>query len=183
MGARGIHLQGMNMTISEYKETLQKPLRPRAICFLVRGDEILLGRKKEGFGKGNWVGVGGKIEEGETIEQGIIRELKEEIGVDATNLKKIAVLNFYFPHVKDEGWNQRVHAFIADSWSGEPVESDEIYPQWFRRDAIPFGDMWDDARYWLQEAIAGKEISADFVIDDQLKVVDKEINDGLWNIR
>lgn len=171
------------MTIDEYKQTLRKPLRPRAICFLVRGDEILLGRKKEGFGKGNWVGAGGKIEEGETIEEGIVRELREEIGIEAANLKKIAVLNFYFPHVGDESWNQRVHAFVADSWSGEPTESEEIFPQWFHKDAIPFDGMWDDARYWLRDALNSKEISADFLIDDQLKVIDKEITEGLWDVR
>lgn len=171
------------MTIDEYKQILRKPLRPRAICFLVRGDQILLGKKKEGFGKGNWVGVGGKIEEGETIEEGIARELREEISIAVMNLKKIAVLNFYFPHVSDESWNQRVHAFVADSWSGEPIESGEIFPQWFHRDAIPFEGMWDDARYWLREALDGRELSADFLIDNQLKVTDKSITEGLWNIR
>lgn len=171
------------MTIDEYKQTVVKSLRPRAICFLVRGDQILLGKKKEGFGKGNWVGVGGKIEEGETVEQGIVRELQEEIGIEATDLKKIAVLNFYFPHVADESWNQRVYAFTAGSWNGEPTESEEIFPQWFHRDAIPFDGMWDDARYWLYEALDGKEISADFLIDDRLKVIDKSITEGLRDIR
>ena len=171
------------MTIDEYKQMLRKSLRPRAICFLVRGSEILLGRKKEGFGKGNWVGVGGKIEEWETIEQGIIRKLKEEVGIEAPNLKKIAVINFYFPHVSDESWNQRVHAFVADSWNGEPTESEEIFPQWFHKDAIPFNSMWDDAQYWLLQALGGNELSAEFVFNDQLKVLDRSIITGLWSIR
>ena len=86
---------------------------------------------------------------------------------------------FYFPHIDDESWNQRVHAFTADSWSGEPVETQEILPQWFDRDAIPFDDMWDDARYWLFHALGGREFSADFLFDDQLKVIDKSIREGL----
>lgn len=171
------------MTIGEYKLTLRKPLRPRAICFLMRGDEILLGRKKEGFGKGNWVGVGGKVEEGETIEQGVVRELQEEIGVKATNLEKIAVLNFYFPYVDDESWNQRVHAFISNSWEGEPKETEEISPQWFNKNEIPLNGMWDDARHWLHDALDGKRLSAEFIINDQLKVADKSIIEGLWDVR
>ena len=41
-------------------------------------NEILLGMKKRGFGTGKWNGFGGKIENGESAEQGAIRELEEE---------------------------------------------------------------------------------------------------------
>ena len=39
------------------------------LCFLLRKDEILLAKKKYGFGVGKWNGVGGKVEKGETIEE------------------------------------------------------------------------------------------------------------------
>lgn len=165
------------MTIDEYKQTLCNLLRPRAICFLMRGNEVLLGKKKEGFGKGNWVGIGGKIESGETIEQGLVRELQEEIGVVPMNFKKIAVIDFYFPHVPDESWNQQVHAFSADSWEGEPVETEEILPRWFSRDALPFEGMWADAQHWLPAALGGRELSADFLFDDTFKILDKSVQE------
>jgi len=165
------------MTIDDYKQTLRKPLRPRAICFLTREGEVLLGKKKEGFGKGNWVGIGGKIEPGETIEQGVIRELQEEIGVVVSNPRKIAVLDFYFPHVGDESWNQQVHAYIADSWSGEIRETKEILPKWFSKDDLPFDAMWADARHWLPAALGGAEISADFLFDGMLGILDSSIRE------
>ena len=44
------------------------------LLFLRRGaDEVLLGLKKRGFGKGKWGGFGGKIEKRETPKEGIIR--------------------------------------------------------------------------------------------------------------
>ncbi len=165
------------MTIDEYKQTLHNPLRPRAICFLLREGEVLLGKKKEGFGEGKWVGIGGKVESGETIEQGLTRELQEEIGIVPTNLKKIAVIDFYFPHVSDESWNQQVHAFVADSWEGEPKETEEILPQWFNKDDLPFERMWADAQHWLPVALNGQEISADFLYDDTFKILDKSVQE------
>jgi len=56
------------------------------LCFLLKGDEILLAVKKQslsgfGAGIGKWNGVGGKVDEGETIRFAAIRELNEEVGV------------------------------------------------------------------------------------------------------
>ncbi len=38
------------------------------LCFFERGDEVLLGMKKRGFGVGLWNGFGGKVEAGEAVE-------------------------------------------------------------------------------------------------------------------
>jgi 8-oxo-dGTP pyrophosphatase MutT (NUDIX family) len=53
------------------------------VCFITRLSDdgvrqVLLGRKKTGLGSGNIVGMGGKIEEGETPLQAIVREIEEE---------------------------------------------------------------------------------------------------------
>ena len=46
-----------------------------------QGEKVLLGMKKRGFGQGRWNGFGGKLHEGETIEQAAKRETFEEAGV------------------------------------------------------------------------------------------------------
>lgn len=59
------------------------PTKPLTNTFLLRRNsvtnqlEVLLGKKKRGWMVGIWNGFGGKVENGETIEQGAIRELKE----------------------------------------------------------------------------------------------------------
>ena len=58
-----------------------KPLRPRTVVFLLRGTEVLLGLKKKGFGENYLVGIGGKVEDGETIEEAAKREVAEEVHV------------------------------------------------------------------------------------------------------
>jgi 8-oxo-dGTP pyrophosphatase MutT (NUDIX family) len=105
-----------------------KLLRPRTVTFLLRGTEVLLGLKKQGFGKHYLLGIGGKVENGETIEEAAKREVVEEISVLLPEIQKVGVLNFYFPHIADGSWNQQVHVYSATKWEGEPQESEEIKP-------------------------------------------------------
>ena len=51
------------------------------LCIPIKENGVLLGLKKRGFGSGRWNGFGGKVEEGETIEQATLRELDEEVGI------------------------------------------------------------------------------------------------------
>ncbi len=168
------------METTTYTSNLKKSMQPRTICFLLKKDSILLGMKKEGFGKGKWVGVGGKVENNESIEAAAIREVHEEIycNIDIEQLRKVAVVNFYFPHVADESWNQRVHVFTTEKWVGEPKESPEIKPQWFLKKDIPFYSMWDDAKFWLPEVLNGGELTADFIFDESLRVIDHKTEEN-----
>jgi mutator protein MutT len=135
-----------------------------SLLFLRKENEVLLAMKKRGFGEGRWNGVGGKVEEGETIESAMIRETQEEINVTPTTFEKVADIRFdeYF---KGERTLMHVHIFIATKWQGEPEESEEMKPQWFAIDTIPYDAMWNDDAYWLPQVLAGKKVSADFQLD------------------
>ena len=145
-----------------------------SLLFLQRDDEILLAMKKRGFGEGRWNGVGGKVEAGESIEQAMVRETQEEIGVTPTTYEKVADIRFdeYF---KGEPTLMHVHVFIASAWTGEPTESEEMAPQWFNVADIPYSDMWSDDVYWLPEVLKGNKISADFKLDATDVIIDHTI--------
>jgi 8-oxo-dGTP diphosphatase len=147
-----------------------KQLRPRTLTFLLKETDVLLGLKKKGFGKNYLLGIGGKVEHGETIEEAAKREVIEEISVRLPELQKVGVLNFYFPHIEDESWDQQVHVFTATRWEGEPQESEEIKPAWFQKANIPYEDMWDDAQYWLPQLLTGQSIEGEFIFNQTLKV-------------
>ena len=51
------------------------------LCFIYQHPKVLLGMKKRGFGAGRWNGFGGKVRDGETIEEATKREMKEEVGI------------------------------------------------------------------------------------------------------
>ena len=128
------------------------------IVLFVKDNTILLAMKKRGHGSGKWNGTGGKSLPGETIEQAAIREAQEEIGMIPVSLKKVGHITFIFPPEKN--FNHQSTVFTCDKWEGEPVESEEMRPQWFEIENIPYSEMWESDRHWLPKVLAGKLIVA-----------------------
>lgn len=151
-------------------------LRNSTLVFLItkRGDvieRICLAMKKRGFGKGRWNGAGGKVEAGETVEDAAKREVEEEIGVTLEGIEKVAELEFTFPH--NPAFDQRVHVYTSEEWGGEITESEEMKPEWFMVEEVPFKDMWADDEFWLPFVIAGEKVRGAFTFAEG-DVVEKQ---------
>lgn len=147
------------------------------LCILHQNTQILLGMKKRGFGEGKWNGFGGKVEVGETIEESAIREMREEAGIEVQELVKMGILDFEF-----EGDPQllEVHVFRTESFTGTPAESEEMKPEWFHVDNIPFAQMWSDDIHWIPLLLTGKKFKGKFlfgklnnILEQELRVVEK----------
>lgn len=138
------------------------------LCFIHDDDKILLGMKKRGFGEGHWNGFGGKPQVGESLEAAAKREVVEEIGVEVMQLDKRGVLNFQNQGDKDL---IEVHVFRVIDYAGEPVESEEMRPQWFKIDEIPFDTMWVDDQYWIPLYLANKLFQGSFLFRDFKEVL------------
>ncbi len=158
------------MRIKEYEQSLSQPLRQATVTLFLRDDEVLLAMKKRGFGVGKWNGVGGKQNQGEEIADTAAREAEEEIGVKPLDLKKVAVFNYLFP--ENEGWGQQVHIFTATKWEGEPVESEEMQPKWFKIEDVPFAEMWVDDKVWMPKVFAGAIFRGSFMFGKNEKIDD-----------
>ncbi len=128
-------------------------VRILTLAYLLKDDSICYAMKKRGFGEGNLNGYGGKLEDGEEIEEGIVREVEEESGVTITreDLEKIAVIEFFF----QDGTHLEVHTFFLRSWVGEPRETEEMSPEWFAYADIPYERLWADDIHWLPFALRG----------------------------
>ena len=118
------------------------------LLYLLKGTQVLIAKKKRGFGVGKYNGIGGKLEPGETVEQAMIRETQEEIGVTPINYKKCGVLDFDM-YYKGEHILETVHVFICDVFNGEPCETEEMQPAWFDLKAIPYDGMYPTDKMWL----------------------------------
>lgn len=136
-------------------------------------DQICLAMKKRGFGVGRYNGVGGKLEDGETPEQAIIRETKEEINVIIEKPQKVAEISFSF--LSNPDWDQKVYVYLATQWQNDPTESEEMKPEWFDIKDIPYDQMWPDDIFWLPEIINGKMIRGAFIFDEGDIIVDKQV--------
>ena len=128
--------------------------------------------KKRGFGAGKWNGFGGKIKNGEKIEEAAKRELKEEVGINASEMEKIGVINFEFTN-NDE--MPEVHFFRVKKWSNEPAETEEMKPQWFDIKNIPYDSMWPDDKFWLPLFLEGKNFRGKFLFDDYNKIIEHKL--------
>ncbi|OIO47657.1 MAG: hypothetical protein AUJ33_01185 [Parcubacteria group bacterium CG1_02_40_25] len=128
--------------------------------------------KKRGFGAGRWNGFGGKVLPLEKVEDAMEREMQEEAGVELKDLRKVGIIDFEF---KDNPEILQVHLFRSNDFFGEPIESEEMKPQWFHVDEIPFDDMWPDDRYWIPLFLSGKKFKGKFLFGESDVISDKEL--------
>lgn len=152
------------------------PAAPKVmtLCMIVQNGHILLGMKKRGFGAGRWNGFGGKVQPDESIESAAIREVREEAGIEVASLDKHGVIDFSFDY---QPLRITAHIFRAAEFSGEPRESEEMAPEWFPIDAIPYDAMWKSDTIWLPRLLEGKRFSGslrfsegDIVVEDNIRV-------------
>lgn len=150
------------------------------LAIIRRDSEVLLGMKKRGFGAGKWNGFGGKVEPDETVEAAARRELREEAGIEAAELERIGILDFKFqgnPEILE------VHVFRGERFSGEPREGEEMRPQWFDADAIPYGEMWPDDRLWLPLFLEGRKFKGRFLFGPSNEIIEQELSETLFDNR
>lgn len=146
------------------------------LLFLLKDDQILLAMKKRGFGADRYNGIGGKIDPGETVEQALIRECQEEIEVTPTEFHKVAEHDFTQTE-SNEPWRMYVHAYLCTKWEGEPKETEEMAPEWFKIADIPYDNMWQDDIYWLPKVLEGKKLFCKFSFDEADNMLTHDIRE------
>lgn len=132
------------------------------LALVSESERVLLAMKKRGFGEGRYNGFGGKLHAGETIEQAAIREMEEEGGIRPLSLTKVGVLEFSFATVPLE---LEVHIFKVIGYEGVVIETEEMRPEWFLWDDVPYDQMWPDDRLWVPLFRVGKLFRGQFLFD------------------
>ena len=144
------------------------------LVIIHKDNQVLLGMKKRGFGMGKWNGFGGKVTEGEAIKEAAKRELFKEAEITVTQLEKLGVLDFSWQaNPKDI---LEVNIFKATDFLGEPKETEEMKPQWFKASEIPFEKMWEDDKYWLPLFLENKKFAGKFLFNEKNIIVSQTLN-------
>jgi NAD+ diphosphatase len=106
-------------------------IHPCVIVLVQRGDEFLLVRKPE-WAAGRFSLVAGFVDFGESLEECVVREVKEETGLTVGDIRYIGSQNWPFP-------SQLMAGFVASYRSGEiNVDGDELEDAgWFSRERMP----------------------------------------------
>lgn len=143
-------------------------------CYIKKDSKMLMLHriKKENDVHWNkWVGLGGKLEKGESPEDCIIREVYEESGLKIQNPSLKGILTF--PSFKDgEDWI--VFLYTASEFTGELIDSPEGVLKWVGEDRIPDLNLWEGDRLFLDWMMKYNLFSAKIVYDNG-KLVDYKL--------
>ncbi|GFO38907.1 7,8-dihydro-8-oxoguanine triphosphatase [Plakobranchus ocellatus] len=106
----------------------------------------------------------------------LIRELLEESGVVANSLSRVGLINFEF---ENDPVILEVHIFKTSDYTGKPVETEEMRPQWYEEESVPFDKMWPDDHIWFPYMLNNKMFEAyflfqgmDIIVSHWIKEVD-----------
>ena len=118
------------------------------LCYIEKdGKYLMLHRvvKDKDVNKGKWIGVGGHFEEGESPEECVLREVKEETGYTLTSFHYRGQLTFI---CGDE--MEYISVFTADGFTGEPIACDEGVLEWIPKEEIRKLNLWEGDKLFLQ---------------------------------
>ena len=146
------------------------------LLFLVRDGQVCFAEKQKKIGAGRLNGFGGKVEPGETIEQAMIRETEEEIGITPTAYKQMGEVLFHNPSDDEAMRRMRVYVFTATEWTGEPAETDEMKrPVWYGIDQVPYDKMLAGDQIWLPYVLQGRPVKAFIRFNDDWSLAEQRV--------
>lgn len=124
-------------------------MRETTLCYIENdGCYLMLHRtKKKNDGSfEKWLGVGGKIELGESPEECILRETKEETGLNLTDYKYRGKVNFYSNQWEDE----IMYLYTATGYTGQMIECNEGELQWIPMNQVMNLKLWEGDKIFLK---------------------------------
>ena len=132
------------------------------LCYIKRDGKTLMvhrNKKPNDIHEGKWNGLGGKFEPGESPEECVIREVREESGLEIQNPHLHGLL--IFTNFKGNDWY--VFVFTAREFSGELTDtSPEGRLDWVEDDRLTSLNLWESDKIFFPWIEAGSFFSAKF---------------------
>ncbi len=119
------------------------------LCYIEKdGAYLMLHRTKKSNdeNRDKWIGIGGKFEEGESPEDCLLREVREETGLCLTAFRYRGIITFVSDAVPG---TEYMHLFTSSEFSGEIKECDEGDLQWLDKNEFLHLPMWEGDRIFL----------------------------------
>jgi 8-oxo-dGTP diphosphatase len=116
-------------------------------------------KKKHDIHEGKWNGLGGKLEKGETPEECVIREVKEESGLTIIEPRLRGFITFPDFDGKNDWY---VYVFTAGKFEGDLIESDEGKLEWIPEPELLKLNLWEGDKIFLDWLLEDRFFSAKF---------------------
>ena len=134
------------------------------LCYIKKNNQILMlqrNKMKSDLHRDKWLGLGGRFEFGETPEECILREVKEESGLVLKNLKLKGSIFFPAFELQSEDWH--VYVFVSTKFEGSLTQSREGKLKWINESELLNLNLWPADRIFLPWLKQRKFFSAKFV--------------------
>lgn len=119
------------------------------LCYIEneKNEYLMLHRvkKKHDINKDKWIGVGGKFEDGESPDECLLREVREETGLTLTDYRFRGIVTF----MSDTGETEYMHLFTATGYTGELIECNEGNLEWVAKSRIQELPSWEGDKLFL----------------------------------
>ena len=118
------------------------------LAYIEQGDSYLLlhrVKKKNDLNEGKWIGVGGKLEPGETAPAAMKREIKEEPGLDVGKYSYVGKIDF----LNEDYPPERMYLYKVTSFSGTQIECNEGDLAWVKKEEMGKLPMWEGDKAFL----------------------------------
>lgn len=129
-----------------------KELRLTTICYIEKDDKYLMlhrTKKKNDQSHDKWLGVGGKFEENESPDECVVREVKEETGLNLLSYRLRGVMTF----VSDIWETEYMFIYTADKFEGKLTECNEGELLWIEKSKISDLKLWEGDILFLKKLI------------------------------
>lgn len=118
------------------------------LCYLIRdGKWLMLHRtkKENDENAGKWIGVGGKFEDGESPDDCVIREVREETALELDGFKFRGIVTF----ISDIWEDSLMFLYTSDVFHGEMKECDEGTLKWIAEEDVKSLRLWEGDRIFI----------------------------------
>ena len=118
------------------------------LLYLEKDNQYLMlkrNKKPKDINEGFWIGVGGHVEKDETVEECLIRETKEETGLDLTGYVKRGIIYF-----QNDDFIEVMHLFTSSSFKGNIVDCDEGELHWIDKKNVFDLKLWEGDKIFLK---------------------------------
>lgn len=120
------------------------------LCYIEKDNKYLMLHrisKKDDINKDKWIGVGGHFEYGESPDECLLREVKEETGLTLTSYTLRGIITF----ISGSDYTEYMFLYTADGFTGTLTDCDEGALEWIEKDRISGLELWEGDRIFLKK--------------------------------
>jgi len=133
-------------------------------------------KKQNDLNADKWIGIGGKLEPGESMLQCMSREITEETGFHVEQMELRGIVSFEYENMESE----KIYVYTIERFSGEMKECNEGTLQWVNESDILSLDLWEGDKIFLKRLLQGDHHTFCYILSYDrngtlIKAVEKEI--------